>query len=64
MDTVYCNICMKSFDLGGTESHINDDYHARQKKNLLAGLIRIERLDDYKAKLGVVEIWKRELNIS
>jgi len=55
---------MKSFDLGGTESHINDDYHARQKKNLLAELIRIERLDDYKAKIGVVEIWKRELNIS
>jgi hypothetical protein len=55
---------MKLFDLGGTESPINDDYHTRQKKNLLAELIRIERLDDYKAKLGVVEIWKRELNIS
>ena len=64
MENVYCNICMKSFDLGGTESHINDDYHTQQKNRLLAELIRIERLDDYKAKLGVVEIWKRELSMS
>lgn len=55
---------MKSFDLGGTESHINDDYHTQRKNRLLAELIRIERLDDYKAKLGVVEIWKRELSMS
>lgn len=60
METVYCNICMKSFDLGGTESHINDDYHTKQKNRLLAELMRIQRLETYQAELSVVDIWKRE----